>query len=60
MLIFKIEKEDSADLLIACPTVLRNQKIWRHQDAPAMGKWTCDEDNCPGVDIILNNFLKTV
>ena len=55
MLKFKIEKEGSADLLIACPTVLRNQKIWRHQDAPVFGKWTCDKDNCPGVDIILNN-----
>ena len=25
-----------------------------------MGKWTCDEDNCPGVDIVMNKILKSV
>ena len=25
-----------------------------------MGKWTCDEDNCPGVVIVLNKIWKSV
>ena len=25
-----------------------------------MGKWACDKDNCPGVDIVLNKILKSV
>ena len=30
---------DQSDLIIACPTVLRNQIIWRHPEASIMGKW---------------------
>ena len=25
---------------IACPTIMRNQKPWRHPEAKVMGKWT--------------------
>ena len=25
---------------IVCPTVMRNQKPWRHPEAKVMGKWT--------------------
>ena len=30
---------------IYCPSVLRNQKLWRHKAAPMMGKWAYLSDN---------------
>ena len=60
MCIIKIEREDSSNLLVTCPIVQRNQKIWRHQSAPVLGKYARDEEECPGVDAVLNNVLKFV
>ena len=30
---------------IYCPSVLRNQKLWTHKDAPIMGKWAYMNEN---------------
>ena len=30
---------------IYCPSVLKNQKLWRHKGAPIMGKWAYLSDN---------------
>ena len=30
---------------IYCPSVLKNQKLWRHKAAPMMGKWAYLSDN---------------
>ena len=30
---------------VLCPSVLRNQKLWTHQDAPIMGKWAYMNEN---------------
>ena len=30
---------------IFCPSVLRNQKLWVHKDAPIMGKWAYMNEN---------------
>ena len=30
---------------ILCPSVLRNQKLWTHKDAPIMGKWAYLNEN---------------
>ena len=38
---------DKSDMVIACPTVLRNQIIWRHPEAPIMGKWTETPEQFP-------------
>ena len=35
----------SSDLLVTCPTVIRNQRVWRHQEAPLMGKWAIAEED---------------
>ena len=36
---------EAADLLVTCPTVIRNQRVWRHQEAPLMGKWAIAEED---------------
>ena len=46
--LLKIEDEEPS-LLIACPTVLRNQRLWRHKSAPVMGKWAIDRQSSPGI-----------
>ena len=39
------------DLKIGCTSVLRGQRIWRHPEAPIMGKWT-EPESYPGMNTI--------
>ena len=39
-LLDKLLAETDMDARIVCPTVMRNQKPWRHPQAKVMGKWT--------------------
>ena len=36
---------DSEGDQIYCPSVFKNQKLWRHKAAPMMGKWAYLSDN---------------
>ena len=36
---------DSEEDKIYCPSVFKNQKLWRHKAAPMMGKWAYLSDN---------------
>ena len=40
-----LDVQDPAETNIYCPSVLRNQKLWRDKAAPVMGKWAYQNDN---------------
>ena len=33
------EDEDDGKSVVFCPSVQRNQPMWRHRDSPILGKW---------------------
>ena len=40
-----LHAQDPKETNIYCPSVLRNQKLWRDKAAPVMGKWAYLNDN---------------
>ena len=42
----EVEK-DPREETISCPTVIRNQRTWRHPEAKTMGKWAISEVEMP-------------
>ena len=40
-----LSHQNPSDLSIYCPSVLKNQRLWRHKSAPIMGKWAYLNDN---------------
>ena len=56
--LLKYEEENHRnEKYIYCPSVMRNQKVWTHSEAPILGKWAYDR-NVPNATFLDKSNIK--